>query len=176
MTSEPSSPVIHSPRQIASPLADCETADGELLERFVCARDQAAFAVLVQRHGPMVLGVCRRVLGQTQDAEDAFQATFMVLVRRASSLERPELLGNWLYGVARRLSLKARQSAKRRNAREAKLQPKTPPDALADISARELQNVLDEELGRLPTGLAYTGTVTTDFGGWQYHTVVFRSP
>src|SRR5213595_4056472 len=75
-------------------------SDGQLLARFVSGRDEGAFAALVRRHGPMVLGVCRRVLGHPQDAEDAFQATFLVLVRKAASIARRERVGNWLYGTA----------------------------------------------------------------------------
>src|SRR5262249_1053961 len=76
--------------------------DGQLLECFLAQREEAAFAALMHRHGPMVFAVCRRVLRNFQDAEDAFQATFLVLLRKARSLRRPELLGNWLYGVAYR--------------------------------------------------------------------------
>src|SRR5438270_7547783 len=75
-------------------------SDAELLEGFISRRDGAYFEALVRRHGPMVLGVCRRVLRDPHDADDAFQATFLVLVRKAGALRRPELLGNWLYGVA----------------------------------------------------------------------------
>src|SRR5271168_4363745 len=87
--------------------------DGQLLARFVAARDEIAFAALVRRHGPMVLGVCRRLLHHTQDAEDAFQATFLVLSRKAASLGKRELVGNWLYGTAYRAALEAK-AAKRR--------------------------------------------------------------
>ena len=90
--------------------------EGQLLDRFVSRRDEAAFAALVQRHGPLVLGVCRRILRHEQDAEDAFQATFLVLARKARSIGRPERLGNWLFGVARRTAFKARSGAERRRA------------------------------------------------------------
>src|SRR6476469_10241793 len=91
--------------------------DGELLGRYVDRRDESALAALVNRHGPMVWGVCRRLLGH-HDAEDAFQATFIVLVRKASSIAHGEAVGNWLYGVARQTALQARRSAARRGARE----------------------------------------------------------
>jgi len=78
---------------------DCPT-DRELLDRFVAHRDEGAVSALVQRYGPLVLGVCRRVLRNHQDAEDAFQATFLVLLHKARSIADPELLANWLYGVA----------------------------------------------------------------------------
>src|SRR5438445_11953530 len=93
-----------------------EQPDAHLLKRFVNQQDKAAFAVLVKRHGPMVLAVCRRVLQDTHDADDAFQATFLVLVRKAASIAQPELLGNWLYGVAYRVAIKARANAARRSA------------------------------------------------------------
>src|SRR5438128_1594254 len=83
--------------------------DRELLGRFVAQRDEGAFASLVERHGPMVLDVCRRVLRDTHEAEDACQATFLVLARKAGSLRRPELLANWLYGVAYRAARKTQR-------------------------------------------------------------------
>src|SRR5215831_17142563 len=82
--------------------------DRQLLERYIASCDEAAFAAIVDRHGPMVLGVCRQLLGDAQHAEDAFQATFLVLARKAHSIREPELLGNWLYGVALRTARKAR--------------------------------------------------------------------
>ncbi|MBV9692639.1 MAG: hypothetical protein JO261_02960, partial [Alphaproteobacteria bacterium] len=93
-------------RQSAPQLGDDQT-DEELLRRFATARDDRAFEVLVRRYGPMVLGVCRRLLRDGHAADDAFQATFMVLVRKAGTLSRPHLLGNWLYGVAYRVAVKA---------------------------------------------------------------------
>lgn len=121
-------------------------SDAQLLERFLVRRDEAAFAVC--RHAPMVLGVCRRLLRHTQDAEDAFQATFLVFVRKAASIARRELLGNWLYGVAYRTASKARGAAARRRRREHQVDDM----ASAQSTPREsdVLAVLDEELNRLP--------------------------
>src|SRR6266568_3934886 len=87
--------------------------DGQLLESFLARQEEAAFEALVRRHGPMVLGVCRRVLGNSHDAEDAFQATFLVLVRKAPTVRPRERVGNWLFGVAFRTALEARIAAAR---------------------------------------------------------------
>jgi RNA polymerase sigma factor (sigma-70 family) len=121
--------------------------DGDLLKRYVRRRDEVAFEALVRRHGPMVMGVCRRVLHHSHDAEDAFQATFLVLVRRASTLRSPSMVGNWLYGVAYRTALEAKKAAAKRRAKEAMVEPRAeaPRDAWAD-----LRPVLDQELDQLP--------------------------
>ena len=94
--------------------AGAGVTDGHLLARFVAARDEDSFAALVRRHGPMVLGVCRRVLHDVHDAEDAFQATFLVLARKAAALAQPEAVGSWLYQVAYHTALEARAARARR--------------------------------------------------------------
>jgi RNA polymerase sigma factor (sigma-70 family) len=127
---------------------DTETPDTELLQRYVANREEAAFEALVQRHGPMVLNVCRHLAQNPDDAEDAFQATFLVLVRRAASIRKPELLGNWLYGVAYRVATRARVQAAHRRAHEMRgieMIAVDPP-----CEGNELRPVLHEELNRLP--------------------------
>jgi RNA polymerase sigma factor (sigma-70 family) len=124
--------------------------DQQLLERYLRERDEAAFAVLVQRHGPMVWGVCRRALPGRQDAEDAFQATFLVLVRRAGSIRKSESLSPWLHGVAQRIAVKAREQDRKRRRRECLSSPAGCPDPLTEVTGRELCTALDEELSRLP--------------------------
>jgi RNA polymerase sigma factor (sigma-70 family) len=112
------SPAFHHLRGLLGAAGDTDVSDGGLLERFASHRDEAAFAELLRRHGAMVLSVCNSLLHQTQDAEDAFQATFLVLVRRAKSLQQAACLGNWLYGVACRTARTARRSFARRQAHE----------------------------------------------------------
>jgi RNA polymerase sigma factor (sigma-70 family) len=125
-------------------------SDPELMQRFVSERDPVAFEALLRRHGAMVLRVCRRVLRDEHDAEDAFQATFLVLARKAATLRRQESVGNWLYGVASRLSLRARADAARRRDRERRPAQKGGSDLLTDLTVREARQILDEELSRLP--------------------------
>jgi RNA polymerase sigma factor (sigma-70 family) len=125
-------------------------SDGELLSAFAARRDEDAFAALVRRHGPMVFGICRHQLGGIQDAEDAFQAVFLVLARKAEALRRPEGLAGWLHGVACRVARNARRAAGRRLAREAQVVPGTPPTPAWEAAWREVQSILDEEIERLP--------------------------
>ena len=131
----------------ADELADLP--DAELVGRFVERRDECAFAALVRRYGFMVLGVCQRVLRHEQDAEDAFQATFLVFARDAAGLHRTGTVGNWLYGVAHNVARKARAARVRRDQKEhtaaAHQRPDTPP-----VLADDLKDVLDGELGALP--------------------------
>jgi RNA polymerase sigma factor (sigma-70 family) len=124
--------------------------DVQLLESFVTERDEAAFEALLRRHGPMVLGVCRRVLRHAQDAEDAFQATFLVLARKAGSLHSRELLGNWLYGVALRTALKARAMNAKRETTERQAGEATHRELSGDGTSEELLAKLDLALNRLP--------------------------
>jgi len=125
-------------------------SDAQLLERFRAGHDDAAFRTLLQRHGPMVLGVCRRLLRHEQDAEDAFQATFLVLVRKAASIANHQAVGSWLYGVAYRVALKARTRALRRRTYEAKAVTRSMTDPQEELLWREVRPVLDEEVHRLP--------------------------
>jgi RNA polymerase sigma factor (sigma-70 family) len=120
--------------------------DADLWERYVQKRDEFAFEILVRRHGPMVLGVCRRILRNEADAEDAFQATFLVLVRRADSLQSPSTIANWLHGVASRTALEARSAVTRRRDKEAKVPPRA---ELSEDPLAELWPVLDQELRQL---------------------------
>jgi RNA polymerase sigma factor (sigma-70 family) len=128
----------------------CVRTDGWLLERFAVQRDEAAFALLVQRHGPLVLCACRRVLRHEQDAEDAFQATFLVLARKAPNLCRASTVGPWLYTVADRIAKKARGSKVRRHMRETELRDVMQPERTPDWVWRDLRPVIHEEIDRLP--------------------------
>ena len=157
-------------------------SEGELLERFVGSRDEAAFESLIARHGPMVMGVCRRLLRDPNDVDDAFQATFLVLVRRAGTLRRCDLLGNWLYGVAHRVANRSRVLAARRLAR-------TPfgPDVVdqldvalgrrngADSSVHDPEPVawLHEEVRRLPEKYR-TLVLLCYFEGLRYEEAAMR--
>ena len=120
-----------------------------MLERFATDGEEEAFQALVERHGPLVLGVCRRVLGDEHEAEDAFQATFLVLARCAGSIRKSHSVASWLYGVALRVASKARANAARRRIRESPAED-VPASPSMDLALRELRAVLDEELNRLP--------------------------
>src|SRR5262249_5900371 len=137
-------------RKLIGTEAAGELTDGHLLERFASRRDDGAFEGLLQRHGPMVLGVCRRVLRDAHDAEDAFQATFLVLVRKAGSLDGRASLANWLYTVAYRISLKVKAGAARQRNLGLRCSRMAATDPAVDAVWRDLRPVLDEELGRLP--------------------------
>jgi RNA polymerase sigma factor (sigma-70 family) len=139
----------HLCRLIGSPTGG-DPSDRELLERFLARRDPEAFAALVRRHGPTVLGVCRRVLRDGHDAEDAFQATFLVLAQSARSISRREALGSWLYGVACRVAWRARSDAARRRLHEGRAATRTEAVPGPDATWDDVRVVLDEEVSRLP--------------------------
>ena len=137
--------------QLAAGPATDAAPDQQLLDRFVTGQEEDAFTALVRRHGPMVLGVCYRLLRDTHDAEDAFQATFLVLARKAASIQKRDSVGSWPHGVALRVAGKARVESVRRSRRE-RLRPAPALAATGDaITWGELRSVLDEELGRLPS-------------------------
>ena len=134
--------------------------DRELLERFVAPRDavsELAFTVLVERHGPMVLGVCRRILADPHDADDAFQATFLVLVRKASSVRVDDSVGRWLFGVATKVAARARANARQRRTRERsgldRIEIRVHDPTATTDDRIDLQSILAEELGKLPARL-----------------------
>jgi RNA polymerase sigma factor (sigma-70 family) len=143
--------VLHYLRRLTRAEAG-DTGDARLLERYLADGDGSAFADLVSRHGPMVWGVCLRLLPTQQDAEDVFQATFLILLRKARSLHDPDRLGPWLHGVARRAALEARGLITRRRRQETPGLELDPP-AQAEVEAledREIRQVVDEEIDRLP--------------------------
>jgi RNA polymerase sigma factor (sigma-70 family) len=141
---------LHHLCQFAGRGEDEGMGDDALLARFVARRDEAAFAALVQRHGPMVLAVCRRVLRQEMDAEDAFQAVFLVLARKAAAVRNKGSVGGWLYQVAYHVALKAREATAKRRERERGAQPGEPSGPATDVARMELETALDAELSRLP--------------------------
>ena len=141
----PVSLTTHAVRYFRGIAGDDGQTDADLLGRFIDRRDEAAFALLVRRHGAMVYGVCRRVLRTDQDAEDAFQATFLVLVEKARTVVPREAVGNWLYGVARRAAMLARRTIIRRRERVGTMSDCPAPEPLD-----ELRVALDEEMSRLP--------------------------
>src|SRR5262245_31126122 len=142
--------VIHTLRKAGLPQEGAGVSDGQLLESYIRSREEAAFAALVHRHGPMVWGVCCRLLQSHHDAEDAFQATFLVLVRKAASVRPRELVANWLYGVAHRTALKARATTARRRGREKQVMAVPEPAREQQQLWDDLRPLLDQELSRLP--------------------------
>jgi RNA polymerase sigma factor (sigma-70 family) len=142
--------VLHYLRGCVELQAAGHESDGKLLERFTTRRDQEAFAALLLRHGPLVWGVCRRLLRNVADAEDAFQATFLVLVRQAASVRKRESVSSWLYGVAYRVARRAQLARSRQQGREHALCHEPPAVAEQEVVEREMRAVLDDELQRLP--------------------------
>src|SRR5262249_31007283 len=161
-----------------------QVPDNELLRRFSQQRDEEAFTALVRRHGAMVYHVCRRTLGNVHDAEDACQATFLILARRASAGKWHGSLAGWLHETAGRIALKARTSAARRRKREGPSEAGQTGSPLDEITARELQEALDAELARLPEKyhaplvLCYLEGATRDEAarqlGWPTSTLKLR--
>ena len=147
MVAGPLSRVVHFARECVATQEASHHDDGELLGRYIRLRDEPAFETLVRRHGPMVFGVCRRILRNPHDAEDAFQAVFLVLIQKASSLRSRSRLGNWLYGVAHRTALHARCAIRERSTKEMKAVVHDQP---TESAWADLQPVFDQELARLP--------------------------
>lgn len=150
MAASPMSEVVQHLRRTVLLQDGLGLTDEQLLASYLSRRDEAALAALVRRHGSMVWGVCRRILANYHDAEDAFQATFLVLVRKAPVIASPELLANWLYGVAHQTALKARATAAKRRARETQAPEQFEPAISEPDLWWDLQPLLDRELSRLP--------------------------
>src|SRR5262249_53591683 len=145
--------VIAAVRHVRALAAGCGASnptDGDLLRAFAGSGDGDAFAVLVKWHGPLVLSVCRRVLHHLQDAEDAFQATFVLLAQRAVALKGHGSLAGWLHGVAYRMAKNAQRAAARRRRHEGEAEAAAPRSAAGEAEWREVQAILDEEIQRLP--------------------------
>jgi RNA polymerase sigma factor (sigma-70 family) len=136
-------------RHALAPADGGAQSDGQLLDRFLSDRDEGAFEALVRRHGPLVLGVCRRLVRHAQDAEDCFQAAFLVLAQRAGSVRKRGSLASWLYGVACRVALRCRCVAARRRARERQVGEMPHPEVAAP-EPQDWRPLLDEELNALP--------------------------
>jgi RNA polymerase sigma factor (sigma-70 family) len=148
MSTAPITRAIKDLRRLVEARNADDLTDRQLLERFARQHDEAAFAQVVRRHGPMVLGVCRRLLGRQHDAEDVFQAAFLVLARKAATVRWQDSAGGWLFQVAHHLALKMKADTKRR--RTEALPDMAGPDPGTDRHDTELHSILDEELGRLP--------------------------
>jgi RNA polymerase sigma factor (sigma-70 family) len=143
--------VAARPRDMSNEPSDLSSLkDDQLLARFFQEREDAAFGVLVERYGPLVYGVCRRILADSNDAEDAFQATFLVLVRKGGTLREPGKLASWLYGVAYRTARKLRSKAALRTKSERQASEMPTKSDLHDMTYEELQAILDEEISQLP--------------------------
>jgi RNA polymerase sigma factor (sigma-70 family) len=150
MTRTAASPILHLIRRVAEDQRLKDLPDQELLRHFLTGHDKAAFDALLRRHGPMVLAVCGNVLGNEQDAEDAFQATFLVLAQKAGEIRKTSSVGSWLYGVAYRTAMRARTSSAKRRKHEARIPSRTVTPPGDDLTWREVQQLLYAELNRLP--------------------------
>ena len=154
MTNGPA--VANLPRGAGRPSELSALKDDQLLSRFFLEREDAAFGVLVERYGPLVYGVCRRILADSNDAEDAFQATFLVLVRKGGALRDPGRLASWLYGVAYRVSARLRREAARMKRQPFDETMATHSDPLDELLARHEEAITDEEVAALPESLHAT--------------------
>src|SRR5216683_2681809 len=132
-------PVLGHIRRLMATQTAGDQTDRDLLQDFAASRSEAAFTELVRRHGRLVLTVCGQVLRQTQDAEDACQATFLVLARKAATIRKAEALASWLYGVAYRMAMNAKRNAARRRSHEKKAKPATNGDPAWETAWREVQ-------------------------------------
>jgi RNA polymerase sigma factor (sigma-70 family) len=142
-------PILQHIRRLVAIETASQASDAALVERFVAQRDESAFALLLKRHGPMVLRLAHRLLGQEQDAEDIFQATFLLFARKAGSIRKRQAVSSWLYGVAYRLAGRAREQRAHRKAQErrAAAMHAAKPQATA---WQDLQEVLEDVLAQLP--------------------------
>jgi RNA polymerase sigma factor (sigma-70 family) len=150
MANKPLNGVLQHVRKLAAIQAARDTEDQQLLQRFVRSSDEAALTVLIERHAPMVLGVCRRALGCMHDAEDACQATFLVFSRKAATIRKGAALASWLHAVALRVTANLKRERARRERRERSSSDRVCSNPADDVSWAEVQSALDEELGRLP--------------------------
>src|SRR5262245_25491676 len=177
-------PVLRHVRRLAGSAAYRQLSDGQLLQRFAADHDEAAFEVLLSRHGAMVLGVCRRVLANPHDGEDVFQASFLVLAQKAASICKQDSVASWLHGVARRLALKTRAEMTRRRVRDEERAAKKAETCLAKMTWEEIEPILDEELDGMPDALrgpmvlCYLEGKTRDEAaqqlGWSVRTLMRR--
>jgi C-terminal peptidase prc len=184
MADSSSAVLLRHIRKLADRTSARELSDRDLLERFTSGRDEHAFEALLERHGPMILGVCRRLLHREQDAEDAFQATFFVLVHRAASIRKQDSMGAWLYAVAYRIATKLRKQALRRQTLCSTVRQVCSTDPLDELTGRELCTVVDEEINgladiyRAPLVLCYLEGKTRDEAalqlGWSLGTLKRR--
>src|SRR5262245_32608963 len=184
MTTTRASVILQHVRELAASDEADGLTDRELLERYTAAREPGAFEALLKRHGPLVLGVCRRVLANRADAEDAFQATFLILAQKAGSIRKRASLGSWLHGVAYRIAAKVRARSALRARHEALVDTPATADPLAEVTGRELVALLDEELHglsesyRAPLVLCYLEGKTRDEAapllGWSQSTLQRR--
>src|SRR6266446_3574000 len=184
MPDRPIDVLVRHIRRMVGEITDADHSDRVLLARFIAQGDHAAFTALVQRHGPMVRGVCQRLLGSSADVDDAFQATFLLLVRKAATIRKADSVASWLYGVAYRVARGMRNGVARRQAMERKAVQRAPDDPGMLAAWREVCVLLDEELQRLPEKyrapllLCYLEGLTRDEAarqlGWSLRTACRR--